>query len=201
MGPQDIEQLLQSAKYKHLADVTLVAYRDSQLDEIALALADAHLRLCIICDRRLTFLKEEAEALAITETLVTRATGYVQTEIDRLSSHLNDLLGAWVLSFSGEAVRGTVDGDELWRYESEDGLLTAWIVLGSDASLTVHFSSPEVAWDGALIEFRLGPFSKEVTLERQEDSSVAARIEIPRAERARDMADLSVRALARSAGA
>ena len=70
MEPQDIEQVLKSAKFRHLSEATMVSYRDSELDEIGLALADAHLRLCAICDNRLNFLKEEKAALesyAITE--------------------------------------------------------------------------------------------------------------------------------------
>lgn len=192
MGPQDIEKLLQSAKHKHLSDATLVSYRDRQLDEIAVTLADAHLRLCLICDRRLTFLREEAEALAVTEHPAARATRYIQTEIDNLSSHVRDLLTAWILPFSREPVRGAGDGDEVWRYESEDGLLTAWAMLESNADLTVHFSSPELAWEGAQMRFRLGPFSKEVTLQRAGNSRVAAKIEIPRKKRARNMADISI---------
>lgn len=192
MGPQDIEKLLQTGKHKHLSDATLVSYRDSQLDEIAVALADAHLRLCLICDRRLSFLREEAEVLAITEPPAPRATHYIQTEIDKLSAHVSDLLTAWTLPFSQEPVRGSDDGDEVWRYESEDGLLTAWAMLESNADLTVHFSSPELAWEGAQIKFRLGPFSKEVTLKREGDSRVATKIEIPRKKRARNMADISI---------
>ena len=73
-------------------------------------------------------------------------------------------------------------------------MLKAWAVLEKNASLTVHFSSPEPAWEGARILFRLGPFSKEVVLERKDsgDSGVAAKVEIPRRERARNMADISI---------
>ena len=99
---------------------------------------------------------------------------------------------AWIIPFSKQAVRGTADGDEVWRYESKDGMLTAWAVLEKNASLTVHFPSPELAWEGARILFRLGPFSKEVALQR-EDSGVAAKVEIPRRERAKNMADISIK--------
>ena len=56
MEPEDIDQLLESGRYKHLAEETLVSYRDNQLDKIRVALADAHLRLCLICKQRLVFL-------------------------------------------------------------------------------------------------------------------------------------------------
>jgi hypothetical protein len=208
MKPKDIEQLLEKAKYRHLSEERLVSYRDNQLDKTGRALADAHLRLCLICERRLTFLKEEQEALesyVITEQdralieramkkvdSVTRAVNPLPTEMQRLASYINDLLNAWILPFSQPAMRGGEDSDEVWKYESEDGLLTAWATLESDASLSVHFSSPELAWEGARIRFRLGPFSKEVTLQREGDAGVAAKIEIPRHERAKKMDDISI---------
>jgi hypothetical protein len=209
MGSEDIEQLLENAKFKHLSEATLISYNDNQLDKTGLALADAHLKLCLICERRLAFLKEEAEALdsyvrteedrASIEQLIrepkTRDTSYVQTEIQRLASHIKDLRDAWIMLFSKPAMRGTGDGDEVWRYESADGLLTAWAVLDNKANLTVHLSSPEPVWEGARIRFRLGPFSKEVTLQRTGDNEITARIDIPRQQRAKKMKDMSVEVL------
>jgi hypothetical protein len=208
MKSEDIDQLLESGRYKHLSEETLVSYRDNQLDTIRVALADAHLRLCLICEQRLAFLKEEAEAVAhyvITEEdraaiqqtvrelkAESNAPGLISTEIQRLTSYINDLLNAWIVPFSAPVMRGAGDGDEIWRYESEDGMLTAWAVLEKNANLTVHFSSPELAWEGARILFRLGPFSKEIALQHQ-DSGVAAKIEIPRRERAKNMADISIK--------
>jgi hypothetical protein len=124
-----------------------------------------------------------------------RVPDYISSELQRLNSYVRDLLVAWIVPFSKEAMRGSGDGDEVWRHESEDGLLTAWAILEEDASLVVHFSSPELAWEGARIRFRLGPFSKEVTLQREGDSTVAAKIEIPRPERAKNMADISIEIL------
>jgi hypothetical protein len=192
MAPKSLEQLFDDARVKHLSETTLVSYRDDQLDRIGLALADAHLRLCLICKRRLSFLREELlEGQVMTESLERKATD-IQTELQRLSAYINELLVAWSLVFSQPVMRGADDGDEIWRYESEDGMLTAWAVLEKDASLTIHFSSPELAWDGAQLRFRLGRFEKEVTLQREEDSRVAARIEISRRERARKMNDISL---------
>jgi hypothetical protein len=206
MGLEDIEQLLKDAKFRHLSEATLISYSDHQLDKVRLALADAHLSLCLICKRRLTFLKEEAEALesyvmteedhASIEQLIkpepaNTLPDYISNELQRLNSYIRDLLNAWIVPFSEKAMRGARDGDEIWRYESEDGMLTAWAVLETNASLSVHFSSPELAWEGARILFRLGPFSKEVVLQRK-DSGVAAKIEIPRRERAKNMADISI---------
>lgn len=193
MGTQDIEQLLKNAKYAHLSEATLLSYRDSQLDEIGVALADAHLTRCLVCYSKLTFLREEeAAAQMITGEPEIRAGDYFHTELQRFASYIKDLLDAWIIVFSEPAMRGSEDGDEVWRYETKDKLLTAWAILESDASLTVHFSSPELAWEDARIRFRLGPFSKEVTLQREGDSGVTAKIEIPRDERAKNMADVSI---------
>lgn len=208
MKPEDIDQLLESGRYKHLSEETLVSYRDNQLDTIRVALADAHLRLCLICDEKLAFLKGEAEAVAdyvITEEdraavqqtaremkAESKALGLISTEIQRLTAYIKDMLTAWSVVFSQQAMRGVKDGDEVFRYESKDGLFTVRVMLETDASLTFHFSSPELAWDGAQLRFRLGRFEKEVTLQHEEGSRVAARIEIPRRERARKMNDLSL---------
>ena len=208
MKPEDIDQLLESGRYKHLSEETLVSYRDNQLDTIRVALADAHLRLCLICDEKLAFLKGEAEAAAdyvITEEdraavqrtarerkAESKALGLFSTEIQRLTAYIKDMLTAWSVVFSQQAMRGDKDGDEVFRHESKDGLFTVRVMLETDASLTFHFSSPELAWDGAQLRFRLGRFEKEVTLQREEDSRVAARIEIPRRERARKMNDISL---------
>jgi hypothetical protein len=208
MKPEDIDQLLESGRYKHLSEETLVSYRDNHLDKIRVALADVHLRLCLICEQRLTFLKEEAEAVAnyvITEEdraavqqtarelkAGSKALGLISTEIQRLTAYIKDMLTAWSVVFSQPAMRGVKDGDEVFRHESKDGLFTVRVMLETDASLTFHFSSPELAWDGARLRFRLGRFEKEVTLQREEDSRVAARIEIPRRERARKMNDISL---------
>jgi len=192
MAPKSLEQLFDDARVKHLSETTLVSYRDDQLDRIGLALADAHLRLCLICKRRLSFLREELlEGQVMTELPERKATD-IQTEWQRLSAYINELLVAWSVVFSQPAMRGVKDGDEVFRHESEDGLFTVWVMLETDASLTFHFSSPELSWDGAQLRFRLGRFEKEVTLQREEDSRVAARIEIPRRERARKMNDISL---------
>ncbi len=212
MGSEDIEQFLKKAKYRHLSEATLVSYRDSQLDEIELALADAHMRLCEICERRLTFLREEAEALEsyqVTEkdrAFVKEAIRKVeagtnppangQSKIERLRSYIEALVAAWVLPFSKAAVRGSKDGDVVWKYQSEDGLLTAWAVLEKNANLSVHFSSPELVWEGVRLRFQLGRFTKEVTLQQREgDSNVSAKIVIPREKRPRKMHDISIEVL------
>jgi hypothetical protein len=211
MELKDVEQLLKNAKYKHLSEETLVSYRDNQLGRVGLAMAEAHLRLCLICERRLTFLKEEQEALenyvvtdkdrALIERAkktvepVIRGADPIRTRVQQAVAYFTDLMTAWIVPFSKPALRGGADGEEIWSYTSEDGLLKAWAVAEIDFSLTVHFESTELAWEGLRIRFRLGPFSKEVTLEREGDSKVVAKIEIPRRKLARKMSDISIEIL------
>ena len=210
MDPEDIEQLLINAKYRHLSEATLVSYRDDELDKVGLALANAHLKRCLICTRKLTFLIEELEAienyvvteqdLALIEQArrkidpITRATDLIKTRIHEVVAYFNDLLTAWIIPFSKPATRGG-DGEVIWEYESEDGVLTAWARSETDFSLTVHFESTDLTWEGLRIQFRLGPFSKEVTLKREGDAKVVAEIQIPRRKVATEMDDISIKIL------
>lgn len=215
MGRKDIGQLLESAKFKHLSETTLVSYRDNKLDKIQHAVAESHLRRCLICQRRLTFLKNEAEAVAnyvltaedraANEKFVRerrpkkKATDYIKTELKRLASIVEDVEAAWILSFSKMATRGAGDGDEVWRYKTKGGALTVWAILEKDASLTVHFSSTKLVWEGARLRFQLGTFSKEFTLKRAGDG-VAAKIKIPRSKRPKKMNKFSIEVLPMSTG-
>jgi hypothetical protein len=213
MGRKDIGQLLESAKFKHLSETMLVSYRDNKLDKIQHALAESHLQRCLICQRRLTFLKNEAEAVAnyvltdedraANEKFVRerkpKATDYIKTELKRLASIVEDVEAAWILSFSKVAMRGAGDGDEVWRYKTKRGALTVWAILEKDASLTVHFSSTKLAWEGARLRFQLGTFSKEITLKREGDG-VAGKIKIPRSKRPKKMNKLSIEVLPKVAG-
>src|ERR1051325_11311089 len=63
MKIDDLERALKNAKYLHLADSLLISYRDQELDEISRRQADAHLELCLICERRLSLFREEAASL------------------------------------------------------------------------------------------------------------------------------------------
>jgi len=211
MGSEDIEQLLETARFQHLSEATLVSYRDNQLDRIGFALADAHLKLCLICDRKLTFLKGEAEARENYEVTEEDHSAneqfvrglkkgkdlrtYIQSEVERFKSYIQDLLNAWIRQYSPAAVRGSKKGNVKWRYKSKDGVLKAWSVLETDHSLTLHFSAADLEWEGIRIRFRLGPFRKEVTLEREGDLAVTAKIKIPRRSLARKMDDISIEVL------
>lgn len=217
MESQDIEQVLKSTKFRHLPAETLLSYRDKELSEIELARADAHLRLCLICEKELDFLKEEQAALqnyevtANDRALIRRvidgreakkkvfaSNGVAAAPMERLAVWLNELTTAWVAFFSRVAMRGSGDGTEVFRFETTG--LMIWGELETDASLTIHFSSPDPIFTGAKIRFRLGPFTEVVTLQPDGDNGVTAKIRIPRAQRARRMNDVSVEAISEQSG-
>jgi hypothetical protein len=210
MGSEDSEQLLEDARFKHLSETTLISYKNDQLDEMALALADAHLNLCLVCERRLDFLKAEAAALASyepgesdrasIEDLIKKyekPSEHSFTELDRLNSHVKDLKTAWLIPCGQETVRGPDDDDELWRYESEDGSLLAIAMSDHRGNVTIRFSSTELAWEGFRILLKLGQFRKEVTLEQQA-TEVFAKIVIPFREYPSKLSDVSIEALSPS---
>src|SRR5829696_3348010 len=160
MRTEDIEQLLERARFKHLSESMLVSYNDNQLDEVGQALADAHLRLCLICERRLTFLKEESEALEsyqITDedkASIKKALGqpesgltdYIAAELKRLNSYVQEVLEAWRSPYPKLALRGGPDGDEPWDIQSKDKVFTVRTVPNKRGGLTVQFSSTELRW-------------------------------------------------------
>lgn len=208
MARKDIGELLESAKLKHLSETMLVSYQENKLDKIQRAIAESHLQDCVICPRRLAFLKSEAEAVAnyeLTDEDHAANEKFVsglrpkKKARDYVASLLKDAEEAWILSFSRLATRGAGDGDEVWRYKSKRGALTVRGVLEKNASLTVHFSSPRLAWEGTRIRFQLGTFSKEITLILEGDG-VAAKIRIPRAKRPKKMKKFSIEVLPRTSG-
>lgn len=206
MGTDDIEQLLERARFKHLSESTLVSYNDNQLDEVGQALADAHLRLCLICERRLTFLKEESEALetykitdedkASIKRLVgqpkSRLTEYISAELERFDNYVQEVVAAWRLPFRKLAMRGGPEGDEPWELQTKDKVFTVRTVTNKRGDLTVHFSSTELRWEGFQIHFKLGPFHKDVTLVRK-GNKLTAKIVVRKQERPKKMRDVSMK--------
>jgi hypothetical protein len=205
MGTEDIEQLLERARFKHLSESTLVSYNDDQLDEVGQALADAHLRLCLICERRLTFLKEESEALenyvtteedkaSITKLLANRKSklaDYISAELERFNSYVQELLAAWTLPHRKLAMRDGPEHSEVWQYKSKDGVLTVRTSSNRKDDLTVQFSSIELGWEGFRIHFRLGAFHKDVTL-RRKGNKVIAKVVVPKQERTKQRRKISI---------
>jgi hypothetical protein len=57
----DVEKLLRGMKYIHPSEDTLSEYVEGRMEDVGTALVEAHLKLCLVCKRRLQFLKEERE--------------------------------------------------------------------------------------------------------------------------------------------
>jgi hypothetical protein len=57
----DIEKLLRGLKYIHPDDNTMAEYFKGGMEDVGKAIVETHLRLCMICERRLKFLKDEKE--------------------------------------------------------------------------------------------------------------------------------------------
>jgi hypothetical protein len=59
MKIKDLEKTLHTLKFHHLTEAMLFFYRNQQLNKICRTQAEAHLRLCAICERRLRLLQDE----------------------------------------------------------------------------------------------------------------------------------------------
>jgi hypothetical protein len=209
MKTDDLENELRHLKLMHLSEIELAAYDDRQLDQIGRARAEAHLKQCFICARQLELLREESAALshrartaddeafvrrlmeqarlaqgpsAPDAAQITREAGWRE----RLAASLQQLVASWQITFrpvrgghqSREARRWP--SEEVWRWQSEDGHLRARATMEESTDLLVHFSSNEMAMEGARLQFRLGSLSQELTLRRISESEVAAQVAIPR---------------------
>lgn len=208
MKPHEVDEALRSAKFTHLPEAALDLYLDHRLDEIGRALADAHLNLCLICEKRLDLMKEEQAALednevtdanrAFIRSVLDRTNPELQlTErsepttrpMERLAGWLDEVIAEWIAYFSLEERRAYVGSEEAFRFETEG--LASWGIWGADAGLVAHFLSPDLSFEGATLRFRLGPFSQDITLKREGDAKVSATVTIPSDPRAR-MHDVSV---------
>lgn len=215
MKQYDLETELRSLKFTHLTESELAAYCDHELDRIGCARVEGHVRQCFICERELELLREESGALidradsvedaAFVERLMEQsgpapkpfAAGPVEIANgipfqDRLTGYLRQMAASWQIYFGQGALRGEAEqGEELWRWQSEDGKLQARAMM-VNADLTVHFSSSEMELERTRLHFRLGSLNQELMLRRNSDSEVAARIAIPWQYRQGNMADISI---------
>jgi len=222
MKTDDLENELRNLKSIHLTETELAAYCDQELDRTRRARAEAHLKQCFICERQLELLREESAALsnrsittedvALVERLMAQtglaqkppATRPVETakEVllkDRLTDYLQQIVASWQIHF--KPVRGGSDqGEEVWRWQSEDGMLRAFAVMEKNADLTIHFSSSEIDLEGERLNIRLGLVSHEITLHRVSESEVAATIAIPWQQRQGNMSDISIERVRKECG-
>ena len=218
MKRDDVKMALRKAKFQHLTEDELDSYQEQTLDEIGRARAEAHLNLCLVCEKRLALLKEERAVLGDREVttediaLVRRVMKQMELERQpsgskpvkadkasslsaRLAEYLQQAAASWKAHFRQlKVVRGSVDtGHEVWRWESGDGVLKARAHMEKNADLTIHFSSNEPDLEGERFIIRLGVLSQEAAWERISDSEVYARVQIPQKQyRREDWADISM---------
>ena len=213
MKTDDLENELRNLKSTHLTASEMAAYCDQELDQIGRVRAEVHLKQCFICERQLELLREETAALtnrlitsedvAFVERLMDQ-TGLAQktsarrpAEItheipleERLAEYLRQMIADWQIQF--KRVPRSDQGEEVWRWQSEDGHLQARATVEKNADLTVHFSSNEMQLDGARLHFRLGAMSQELTLRRISESEVAAQVAVPLRYRLGNVTDISI---------
>lgn len=216
MKTDDLENELRNLKFAHLTESELASYEDSQLDRIGSGRVEAHLKQCFICQRQLELLREENAALshrvvtpgdvAFVERLMERtgsaekspAAGDAEIARDlplreRLSEYLRQMIASWQAAF--QAVRHGAQGEELWRWQSEDGRVLARATMEKNADMIVQVSSTELGLDGTKLRFRLGQLSQELTLRRISESEVAAQLAIPWPYRRGGVIDISIEIL------
>lgn len=202
MTNSNVEEKLKNAKFYHLTEGELIAYRDQELDEITLARAAAHLKLCIICERGLELLREELTTLekmeitphdvALVERVMQEARSRRPVDAslpeassvpvtDWLAGQLLQLTETWRAYFRTLIpVRDSVPpGQEISKWVSGDGFLSASIILEDTSDLTIHISSKERGLAGQRIRVSLGSFSEERPLRRASESEVFAKVTVP----------------------
>jgi len=214
MEIKDLEKVLKNAKFQHLTDDTLISYRDEQLDGIKRKQAANHLQLCLLCTRRLVLFQGERAALDDPEdvtadeyALISRVLqekgpqpskpGQALADVsvtDRFADYIRQALENLQAYFKKLApVRGADPGDtEVWRCESKDGLFVTYAVIDQAGGLRLHFSSSDMALEGARLRVKAGLVTQETTLERTFESELHAEVEIPRRKRPRKLTDISI---------
>ncbi len=210
MKTDDLENELRNLKFMHLTESELAAYCDQELDQIDHARVEAHLKQCFLCERELELYREESAALsnrmitdedvALVERLMKQPEQgqrpdpvEVACEVPlrgRLADYLRQMIANWQVSF--QAARHSDEGEEVWRWQSDDGYVLARATIEKNADMIVHFSSTEMGLEGTKLRFRLGQLSQELTLRRTSESEVAAQIAIPWPYRRGNMADISI---------
>lgn len=216
MKNDDLENELRNLKFTHLTEREMLAYCDQELDQVRRARIEAHLKQCFICNRYLTLLREEnaalidyqvtAEDIALVERLMEQMDKKIESSSAKpaetessiplrepFAEYLRQMVANWQDCFMQQSVRSVADkSEEVWQWRSSDALLQARAILEKNADLTIHFSSNEIGLDGAHLNVRLGPFHQETTLHKVSESEVYAKITVPRRQRPRNMADLSI---------
>jgi hypothetical protein len=198
----NIENELREMKHVHLSEGEMIAYCDQELDHLHRARVEAHVEECFFCRRLLQQWQEDIGALGnrepatAGEALVKQPTE--QNAIagaslqERLAEHLLQLVRSWEVYFKQLAIRGSQDEEEIWRWQSDDQQLQGHATLQKNGDVIVQLSSSELELAGVHIKVRIGHFSQETTLQRVSESEVSAKVTIPRQQRPRNMANISI---------
>lgn len=221
MKRNDLDEKLRRAALAHLTASELVGYRDAKLDRVGLARAEAHLKMCAICEESMELLREERTALEKGEispedlAVIKRAAGItdesaekakspgVRKPVDvpsltvRLSDALLELMSGW-RDFFGQlrpVHHGGEGGREIWRQKTKDGLFEMWAVWEETTNLSIHFSSSETELEGRRLQIELGRIKDEITLERKSDTEVRGKFAVSKYQRPKDLSRLSVKLL------
>jgi hypothetical protein len=209
MKDDDLENELRNLRHIHLTETEMVAYWDQELDQMRRTRVEAHAKECFICKRQLALSQEEHAALSNrgNVAIVEQQKGTAQSPSatkpaetakwiplqERLAEYLRQMVASWQVYFKQMAVRGVGnEGEEAWHWQSVDGMLQAHTILEENADLTIYISSNEPVLAGTPINVRLGPFSQKATLQPVSESEVGAKVTIPRWQRPRDMADITI---------
>jgi ribosomal protein S15P/S13E len=215
MKTNDLENELRNLRFTHLTESEMAAYCDQKLDQMHRIRVEAHLKQCFICGRQLALLREEALALsnhhneaedvALVEQLMQQTAAQDPSaakslEIakggalqERLAEYLRQMVVNWQISFKSAVRRGRDEqGEEVWRWQSEDGKLQARAMIEKNADLTIHFSSNEIDLEGMRLNIHLGQSTQEITLQRVSESEVYAKVAVPWQQRQGNTADISI---------
>jgi hypothetical protein len=196
MEPNELERLLTEAKFVHLIDDELSAYRDDMFEDITLTRAAAHLKLCLICERRLTVFREEKEALA-QPAVATADVALVRQLLQRMPSPYatpqrvpaNSSLWERLREFFAPFAYGLALQEEFFTprqpldVESADGRFGLFLVEEPNGDVTVRTDSSEMQLAGTALRFFASEWQRVVRFEKVADDRVGAEVIISRAER------------------
>jgi hypothetical protein len=214
MTPNNLEDELRTLRLAHLTEAELAGYCDQGLDLMRRARVEAHVKDCFRCEQELALLLEESAALnnrqitaedvALVERLMEQkgpATtvanpAEIANEIplrERLAEYLRQMVAGWQMDFGHGTLRGALDqGEEVWRWQSEDGRLQVRAMIEKNADMTIRFSSSEMELGGTHLRFGLGELNQETTLQKVSESEVAAQVAVPWQYRQGNIANISV---------
>lgn len=173
-----------------------LAYRRSVKDAFEIAKAQLNIRSLAGAEAPVLLIRQgvrESEPLLSQENCYdyaerVKANGYSE----RCEDVRTRLVDGIVESLKDRRQDQPDQGEEVWRWQSEDAAFKATAILERNGGLTFNFSSSELGLEGSRIKFRLGPMSHEFTLQRVSESEISGRVEILRRQLPRNLADISI---------